>query len=40
VYVSDIRKAQAELGWAPKIPVRQGAEDLFNWVQANRDLFD
>jgi CDP-paratose 2-epimerase len=40
VYVSDIRKAQAELGWAPTIPVRQGAEDLFNWVQANRDLFN
>lgn len=40
VYVSDIRKAQAELGWSPEVPVRPGAEDLFKWVQANRGLFD
>jgi CDP-paratose 2-epimerase len=40
VYISDIRKAKKELGWAPKIPVEQGAGELVEWVKANRSLFD
>lgn len=40
VYISDIRKAQAELDWTPQVKVRDGVEQLVNWVQANRDLFD
>ena len=39
IFVADIRKAAAELGWAPKISVSEGIQDLFNWVRANLDLF-
>ena len=40
VYISDIRKAQKELGWAPTIGVEQGVGELVDWVQAQRSLFD
>jgi hypothetical protein len=40
VYVSDIRKAQRELGWAPRIGIAQGLENLHSWVDENRELFD
>lgn len=33
VYVSDIRKAKRELGWAPKTSVRDGLENLWNWLR-------
>ncbi len=39
VYVSDIRKAQRELAWTPKVGVEEGVERLLAWVQAHRDLF-
>ncbi|MFO7584212.1 MAG: GDP-mannose 4,6-dehydratase, partial [Anaerolineales bacterium] len=39
VFVADIRKAQAELGWQPKYDVEKGIRQLFNWVSANKDLF-
>ena len=38
VYVSDIRKAQRELAWAPKVGIEEGVERLLAWVQAHRDL--
>ncbi|MBE7557638.1 SDR family oxidoreductase [bacterium] len=38
VYVSDIRKARAELGWAPRVDPRSGVEKLVLWVKENRDL--
>lgn len=40
VYISDIRKAKKELGWAPKIGVEQGAGELVKWVEAHRSLFE
>lgn len=40
VYVSDIRKAQTELGWSPTISVTEGIERLCSWVLANRAIFD
>ena len=40
VYISDIRKAAAELGWQPKVGVREGVEKLFGWVSANKGLFE
>jgi CDP-paratose 2-epimerase len=40
VYISDIRRAQQLLDWAPQIGVADGAAELVNWVQAHRDLFD
>jgi CDP-paratose 2-epimerase len=39
IFVSDIRKAEKELGWKPKISVKAGLDCLFEWVKANRDLF-
>ena len=40
VYISDIRKAKKDLGWAPKIGVGQGVRELVDWVQTHRSLFD
>jgi CDP-paratose 2-epimerase len=40
VYISDIRKAKKDLGWAPKIGVGQGVGELVDWVQSHRSLFD
>ncbi|MBU4225327.1 MAG: GDP-mannose 4,6-dehydratase [Chloroflexi bacterium] len=39
VYISDIRKAERELGWKPKIGVDEGVKRLFEWVRENKDLF-
>ncbi len=39
VFVSDIRRAQAELNWAPKIGCQQGLELLYDWVSENKQLF-
>jgi CDP-paratose 2-epimerase len=40
VYISDVRKAKKELGWAPKVNVERGAQELVDWVRAHRELFD
>ncbi|MEI8132287.1 MAG: GDP-mannose 4,6-dehydratase [Leptolinea sp.] len=39
IYVSDIRKAQKELGWTPRIGVEEGIQKLHDWVKANIQLF-
>ena len=39
VFYADIRKAERELGWKPKIKVNQGIEMLFEWVEENKNLF-
>lgn len=39
VFVADIRKAKAELGWKPKYDVEKGVRQLFEWVSANKNLF-
>lgn len=39
VYVSSIDKIRRELGWAPKIGVREGITQLFNWISRNQHLF-
>jgi len=39
VFYADIRKAERELGWKPKIGVEEGVEMLFRWVIENRNLF-
>jgi len=36
VFVADIRKAEKELGWRPKIDPLPGIEMLLKWVEANR----
>jgi CDP-paratose 2-epimerase len=40
VYVSDIRKAQRELGWQPRTGVGEGLSLLHGWVEANRGMFE
>ncbi len=39
VYVSDIRKAQRDLNWRPRMSLSQGIAELWNWINANPDLF-
>ncbi len=39
VFYADIRKAERELGWKPKIGVDEGVRRLFEWVSRNRELF-
>jgi CDP-paratose 2-epimerase len=39
IYVSDIRKAQVDLGWEPKVNVVEGIHELFDWVITNKQLF-
>jgi CDP-paratose 2-epimerase len=39
VFVSDIRKAQSELGWAPKTDSFRGLGLLYDWVLDNQVLF-
>jgi CDP-paratose 2-epimerase len=39
VYVSDIRKAERELGWCPLVGVSEGINHLWQWIDANPDLF-
>lgn len=39
IYVSDIEKARSLLGWNPKVSVDQGVTKIFEWIQANKDLF-
>ncbi|PWH16618.1 MAG: CDP-paratose 2-epimerase [Anaerolineae bacterium] len=40
VFVADIRKAEQMLGWKPKFDVDSGVRQLFDWVSANRHLFE
>lgn len=40
VYISDISKAEKELGWKPKINSKQGVKKLIDWVSENKTLFE
>jgi len=39
VFVADIRKAEADLGWKPKVGVKDGVGRLFKWVMENKEYF-
>lgn len=39
IFISDISKAQRELGWFPETSVEVGIEKLYHWVVNNRNLF-
>lgn len=39
IYVSNIAKARAEFGWQPQVTVEDGLTRLWNWIQANIELF-
>ncbi|MEK7328525.1 MAG: GDP-mannose 4,6-dehydratase [Chloroflexota bacterium] len=40
VYISDISKAEQELGWRPKVSPQEGMRRLWEWVSANAALFE
>jgi len=40
IYVSDVQRAERDLGWQPRVGVEEGIELLYDWVSANRALFD
>lgn len=40
IYVSDIRKAEAELGWKPRTAVKEGIACLYAWIRDNQEMFD
>lgn len=40
IFVADIRKAEALLGWKPIVSPDVGVRDLVDWVITNRTLFD
>ena len=40
VYVSDVRKAKEDLGWAPRTSIGAGLKDLCEWVHTNVELFN
>jgi CDP-paratose 2-epimerase len=39
IYVSDVRKAGRQLGWCPRISVREGVTRLFEWIRDHHQLF-
>jgi CDP-paratose 2-epimerase len=39
VYISDIRKAEREIGWRPRVSVEEGTRRLFEWIRDNEELF-
>jgi CDP-paratose 2-epimerase len=39
VFVSDIRRSQAELGWKPRTDCFRGLGLLYDWISENHDLF-
>jgi len=39
-YISDIRKATRELEWEPQIDKETGIRRLWDWVSANKDMFE
>ena len=38
-FISDIRRAHTELGWAPRTGCLNGLELLYNWISENKGLF-
>lgn len=40
VFVSDIRKAQKDFGWLPKVEKEKGIELLYNWVKKHKFYFE
>ncbi len=40
VFVTDTRKVRAELGWAPRVQVREGILCLLNWVTEHKEMIE
>lgn len=39
IYVSDIRRAQADVGWEPQVSPEEGLGRMWEWINANKALF-
>jgi CDP-paratose 2-epimerase len=39
IFVADIRRAQQDLGWRPRVNKEEGVRRLYEWVTENRELF-
>ena len=39
VFVCDVAKARARLGWSPQVDVREGVSRMADWLEAHRALF-
>ena len=39
VFVADVRKAEALLGWRPHVSTDEGVDRLIRWIKENRGLF-
>jgi len=39
VFICNIRKAEKDLGWTPRISVKDGVKKLYDWVLQNRIFF-
>jgi CDP-paratose 2-epimerase len=40
IFVSDIRKSEAELGWRPRVGWKNGVDQLSDWIAGNLGLFE
>ena len=40
VYISDIRKAEHDLGWQPHVSLEAGLDRLWRWIDSNVHLFE
>lgn len=40
IYISDIRKAENEIGWQPRVSIHEGVINLLEWIRNNQDIFD
>lgn len=40
VFVTDTRKVQREVGWAPRVPMKEGIACLLAWVKEHRQMID
>lgn len=40
VYISDVRRAQQELGWSPQTSPEQGVRQMREWMTANRTMIE
>jgi CDP-paratose 2-epimerase len=40
VYISDISRIGRELGWKPRVSVKEGVTRLFTWIKENLTLFE
>ena len=39
IYVSDIRSAQKDFGWMPRIAPHDGVKKMWDWITENSELF-